>query len=951
MNADSMDGNIPTCAFFRNFLITVAFIFIYINSFGQVDVLMNHNDLRRTGWNNKETILATDNVSSGNFGKIFSRDVDDQIYAQPLVVSNVSIGGGTHNIVIVATVNNSLYAFDADDASASSPFWHVNLTYDSANYRPVRNTDMTGACTGLPGGYSDFKGKIGIVGTPAIDTTTQTLYVVVRSVSKTGNNYVQYLHAINLLTGGDKLPPVLITATFPGTGYGSVGGVITFNPQKENQRPGLLLLNNLVYICWASHCDWGPYQGWMMAYDASTLQQKYVYNSAPNAGDQSVDPQGGQAGIWMSGLPPSVDDDGNLYITTGNGLDGQSGNPNDTVNRGNSLIKLSPSLKVLDFFTPMNYQFLNDNDADYGSDGALLIPNTHLSVSGSKEGKLYLINNDAMGGTTTDNSNVLQTLQLADTTTEDEKNVHGTPVYFKDEYGNEYIYGWAEESLLHQYPFDRINMKFDALNEKTGYTTLPAGMPGGMLAVSSNGSEHGTGILWASHPINGDAEHDTVPGILQAFDATDVTHELWNSNWNSKRDSIGRFAKFVPPTIANGKVYMATFSRKLNVYGLNPLPASPCTNTLPPTWQGADIGYLAHAGDVCVTNGVYTITASGNDVWGIKDAFHYVFQNVITNETELTIKIDTFLNNTFDSKCGIMFRQNLDPGSPNIFFSLTPQGVIYSHERTSQNDTSKSIASFVYHPAPVWLRIYNKGNMYVSSYSSNGTDWIIKDTTTLALGPNAYVGIAYTRNSNTALDTVQVSNVALRISGALDANLVNFTGKNLENKSALLSWITTAEINNDHFEIQRSGTNTDFKTIGTVKGNGTTSKMHNYKFTDYSPQDGDNYYRLKQVDINGNASYSPIVLVRFNFEKFAIYPNPAHDKIYISNNANFSKNKNVYVQLMEYSGKVLYKQEFKTNGLNILTFNIPERVLNGMYVLVVTNADGRRQSKKIFINR
>ncbi len=950
MNADSMDRNFHPHIFLRNLFISASFLFLYINAFAQTDVLMNHNDLRRTGWNNKETILATDNVSSGNFGEIFSRDVDDQIYAQPLVLSNVSIGGGTHNIVIVATVNNSLYAFDADDASASSPYWHVNLTYDSANYRPVRNTDMTGACTFFPNGYQDYTGKFGIVGTPAVDSATQVLYVVSRSRSKTGSTFVQYLHAIDVRTGLDKLSPALITATYPGTGYGSSGGTITFNPQKQNQRPGLLLNNGIIYICWSSHCDWGPYQGWVMGYD-TTLHQKYVYNAAPNAGADSVNPQGGQAGIWMSGLPPSVDDSGNLYITTGNGLVGQNGNTNDTVNRGNSLIKLSPSLKVLDFFTPMNYQYLNENDADYGSDGALLIPNTHLSVSGSKEGKLYLIDNNNMGRTTIDNSNVVQTLQLASTDNPDEKNVHGTPVYYKDEYGNEYIYGWAEESLLHQYPFDRTSMKFDTLNQKKGYTTLPAGMPGGMLAISSNGSEHGTGILWASHPINGDAEHATVPGVLQAFDATDITHELWNSNWNSKRDSIGRFAKFVAPTIANGKLYMATFSNKLNVYGLNPPPASPCTSNLPPTWESADIGYVAFPGDVCVSNGVYTVTASGADIWGIKDAFHFVFQKVITNETELTIKVESFKNNTFDSKCGVMFRQNLDPGSPNVFLSITPQGAIYSHERIIQNDTSKSLAPSISQPAPYWLRIYNKGNKYISSYSANGIDWTIMDSATRAMGPNAYVGIAFTRNSNSSTDTAIIDNVALQISGALDVNLINFNGKNQDNKNTLLSWATTGEINNDHFEVQRSISNTDFKTIGTVKGNGTTTQMHNYTFTDFVPQEGGNFYRLKQVDVNGNVTYSSIVLVRFNFTNISIYPNPAHDKIYIQNNENFSKKKNVNVQLMDYTGKVLYRQEFKTNGVNIITFNIPARVINGMYILLVTNADGDKQGEKIFINR
>ena len=190
---------------------------------------------------------------------------------------------------------------------------------------------------------------------------------------------------------------MLITATTTGTGDGSKNGVITFNAQKQNQRPGLLLHDGTIYICWASHCDWGPYHGWVMGYDASSLQQKYVYNATPN---------GGLAGIWMSGQPPSVDDQGNLLITTGNGTTGQNGNPNDTVNRGSSLIKLSPELQVIDFFTPSNYDYLNEADRDYGINGALIIPGTHLSLSGSKDGGLYLIDNDHMGGTRIDNSNV-----------------------------------------------------------------------------------------------------------------------------------------------------------------------------------------------------------------------------------------------------------------------------------------------------------------------------------------------------------------------------------------------------------------------------------------------------------------------------------------------------------------------------------------------------------------
>ena len=943
MDADFIQSKICSLFLFRNILILAFSLLCVNNLFSQVNVIMNHNNLQRTGWNDKETILATDNVSSGNFGEIFSRDVDDQIYAQPLVVSNVSIGGGTHNIVLVATVNNTLYAFDADDPNASTPYWKDNLTY-SSNYRPIKNTDMTNACSG---NYVDFTGNMGIVGTPAIDISTNTLYVVSRSVTKTGTKiFVQYLHAIDISTGAEKLGgPVPITATYPGTGQGSVGGIMTFNTQHQNQRPGLLLYNGIVYIEWASHCDWTPYQGWMIGYDAQTLQQKYVYNTVPN---------GGLAGIWMSGQPPAVDENGNFYITTGNGTTGQSGNPNDTINRASSLIKLSASsgaLKVKDFFTPMNYQYLNSADLDYGVDGVLLIPNTHLSLSGSKEGRLYLINDDQMGGATTDNSNVLQTLSVANQNTTNTRHLHGSPVYFKDAYNQEYVYAWAEGSLLKQFPFNRSTLLFDTVNVKIGNTVLPSGMPGAMLSLSSNGAQPGTGILWANHPIHGDANHADVPGVLQAFDATDVTHELWNSNWNSKRDAIGTFAKFVFPTVANGKVYMATFSNKLNVYGLNPPPASPCSNTIPPVWQSADIGYVAYPGDVCVDNGTYTITSSGDDIWNTADAFHYVFQKVITNETELTIRVASINNTNSFAKCGIMFRQNLDPGSPYISISLIPSNQIYIQTRTSQSGSAVNVGTNIAHGAPYWLRIYNIGNKYVCSYSNNGYDWTKMDSVTMAMGTNPYVGIAYTTHNNSVLGTAVVDNVALKMNGVLSVNLVNFFGKNINDKSALLKWATTGETSNDHFDVQRSGSNTDFTTAGTVKGNGTTSQSHDYNFTDNFPGDGNNYYRLREVDEDGRYLYSPIISVRFNFEKIEIYPNPVKDKIYIRNNENFSKNKNLIVRLLDYSGKVLYKQQFESNGVNILTVKIPGKISNGIYILMVTNADGSQQGNKIFINR
>ncbi|HEY4876159.1 MAG TPA: hypothetical protein VIH86_11335, partial [Puia sp.] len=487
----------------RIFLLTVSLSALFAKTvFAQTNVLMQHNNLKRTGWNSNETQLTQATVVNGNFGLIFSRNLDDQTYSQPLIITNLSIGGGKHDVVIVTTVNNSVYAFDADDSSVTNPYWHVILTYNPGTYRPIKNTDMTGACGGA---YTDFSGNMGIVGTPVIDSTTNTMYVVSRSVTSDAQTFVQYLHALDITTGAEKPgSPVYITATYPGTGEGGDGTTITFDEQRENPRPGLLLYQGVVYISWASHCDWEPYHGWVIGYDASTLQQKYVYNASPN---------GGLAGIWMSGQAPAVDDNGFIYLSTGNGTTDIG---TDTTDRAESLLKLSTAsgnLKVVDYFTPNDYDNLNQQDLDYGVDGVMLIPNSNLSLSGSKESYLYLIDNTKMGGMNANNTNVLQQLNVNATSTDYDKHIHGSPVYCQDNNGNEYVYAWAEGGFLKQFPFKRATMLFDTLNKIVGNTTLPEGMPGAMLALSSNGTQQGAGILWASHPINGDANHGTVPGI------------------------------------------------------------------------------------------------------------------------------------------------------------------------------------------------------------------------------------------------------------------------------------------------------------------------------------------------------------------------------------------------------------------------------------------------------
>jgi len=617
-------------------LLLVLTLFISNPIIAQINVLSNHNDLRRTGWNDKESVLNLQNVTPSTFTKLFTKAVDDQIYTQPLIISDVNIGGQLHNIVLVATVNNSVYVFDADKSAAA--YWEINLTPKGS--RVIRNTDMTGACGG---NYKDFSGNMGIVGTPAIDVSTNTMYVVARSVTTT-NVYQQYLHAIDLSTGTEKPnSPLYITASVAGNGDGSVNGIVTFNQQTENQRPGLLLYNGIVYICWASHCDWGPYHGWMIGYDAATLEKKYVYNTTPN---------GYNAGIWMSGQPPSVDENGDFYIATGNGSIGTTVNLNDPINRGESLIKLNPKLQILDFFTPNNYQELENADLDYGSDGVLLIPNTHLSLSGSKQGYIYLMDNNAMGGMNVNNTNVLQKWDISATPNTSKRHLHGSPVYYKNSLGKEYVYAWSENSFLKQIPFNRTSLRFDVASEIKGIISLPSGMPGAMLSVSSNGNEAGTGIVWASHPFNGDANHDVVSGILRAFDANDITKEIWNSSMNAG-DAIGKFAKFVPPTIANGKVYMATFSNQLVVYGVGtPVKREPDNPTS--TLTGVRYEYY---------NGAYDYLPNFDALASAKTGFlsNFVLSPAATNTLNYAFRYKGYIDIPSDGYYN--FYTNSDDGS------------------------------------------------------------------------------------------------------------------------------------------------------------------------------------------------------------------------------------------------------------------------------------------------
>ena len=531
-----------------------------------ISVLTQHNDNTRAGLNNKETALTTANVNTATFGKQFILPTDDDIYAQPLVVGNLHIGAGTHNVVFIATVNNTVYAYDAD--KYAKPLWQIN--YTEKGMAPP-NTGQLQSIVWWCNPYTDFRYNIGIVGTPVIDSVAQTMYFVARSTS--GGNFYQYLHAVSILDGSERPgSPVQIQASVPGTGDGSRDGIVYFDPKLNNQRQGLALVNGVVYISFSSHCDLNPYHGWILGYDAQTLQQRYVYNDTPT---------GENGGIWECGMGIAADNAGNLYVTTGNGTVGRGGlytetsngtqdngpnpDPTDLTNRGESALKLTPSgntLAVSSYFTPANYFDLNNNDLDYGVMGTLLIPNSNYYFTGAKDGNLYLLDKDNMGGYSPSGNLNKQTLPFNAT-------LRCHPAYYKGS-TNEFVYLWPEYESLQSLKFNRAGglLSYGA----TYRATVAPQEFGGVISVSSNGTKDGTGIVWVAYAENQEPSVGVVWSalyhcVLRAFDANDISKELWDSDM-SPADAPGNWAKYCSPTIANGKVYLATFSGHVVVYGL-----------------------------------------------------------------------------------------------------------------------------------------------------------------------------------------------------------------------------------------------------------------------------------------------------------------------------------------------------------------------------------------------
>jgi uncharacterized protein (TIGR03437 family) len=506
----------------------------------QVSVLNANYDRQQTGANLLETVLQSNDFDWKNFGKVGTYAVDGQVYAQPLYVPGITIAGKQHNVLYVATMHNSIYAFEADTPEVATPIWRVN-------FGPA-----------VPSGYYNFDDivpEIGILGTPVIDPANQVLYAVSHSLPPGAlSTPVFQLHAISLVDGHEMLGgPKLVSAAVPGSGAGSLAGSVSFDATQQLQRPGLMLSNGTLLIGFGSHSDTGNYHGWLLGYDASNLNLKTIFNASPN---------GIKGAIWQSGRAPAINDNAEVYLVTGNGdFDGQT-------SFGESALHLSATdLSVKDWYTPQEWSDLNGQDWDMGSTGAILIPNTNLLVSGGKAGVLYLIPTDSMGHLGAASTNAVQSVQV---------NNWGMFDLLLWPQANPIVYEYEPFLSLKAFQIVNNHINPTILSETPAYASIFVG-----LSLSANGSQGA--IVWMT---TGDATKDGIPGTLHAFDATNLANELWNSDLAGSRDSLGAFAKFVAPTVANGRVYVPTFSNTVAVYGiLGHLP--PTTGTISSVVNGA----------------------------------------------------------------------------------------------------------------------------------------------------------------------------------------------------------------------------------------------------------------------------------------------------------------------------------------------------------------------------
>ena len=524
-----MDRN-PTIGLLRSS--AVALLFLLPPADARAQITTSQYDNQRSGATLIEKYLTPQNVNVKQFGKLGAFKVDGAVYAQPLFLPSVEIPGqGIHDVIFVATEHDTVYAFDAY-RTADAPLWQVSLLAKKKGETPVPMRAV--ACPFL-------QPEVGITATPVIDRKTGTLYVLARTAID--RQYFQSLHALAITTGVEKFGgPKPILASIQGRGEGAANGRLPFDTLRENPRAALLLVNDVLYLTWASSCDLGPYHGWVMAYDAQSLAQKAVFNDTPD---------GKQGGIWASDTGPACDAEGSIYVPTGNGtFDAVSGGRD----YGDSVLKLAlkdSSMEVRDYFTPYDQAKIDDADADVGSSGPLLLPDQpgahrHLVLQPTKNSTLYVIDRDQMGQFHSEGDAVVQVLHMT-----------GQGAYGAMAYWNGHLFFATSDDWLRDYTVAAGHVSF----RKSSNVKFEN--PGASPTVSAHGDQNA--VVWAVATKTWDGADR--PAILYAFDATQIDKLLYSSEQDSSRDRAAAAVRFVIPIVVNGHVYFGARGA-VEVYGL-----------------------------------------------------------------------------------------------------------------------------------------------------------------------------------------------------------------------------------------------------------------------------------------------------------------------------------------------------------------------------------------------
>jgi hypothetical protein len=531
--------------------VTSNYATLTVNSAGAAiatDVTTYHNNIERTGLNNTENTLNQGNVNEHTFGLLGSLAVDGLVDAEPLFLSNLSIGGTQHDVVFVVTENDSVSAFDAN---TRAQLWHDG---------PSALLPSGETASNEPDGCSQIGSEIGITSTPVIDRNQGahgTMYLVTMSIDGSGGHHHR-IHALDVTTGAELLGgPTPITATYPGVGAGSSGGTLTFNAVQYKERAALLLLNGVIYTTWASHCDVPPYSAWVMGYNESNLHQSVVFNLTPN-GANTAGGSFGAGSVWMSGGGPAADPQGNIYLALANGAFETTLNGNgfpSQADYGNALVRMTPgsgALSVTDYFNMSDTINESDSDQDLGSGGVMVIPDqtnssggtVHLVTAAGKDGNLYVANRDNMGRFSSSANNIYQLVSNALP-----NGVWGVSAYF-----NGTIYACPKSNTMRAFPISQARVQGASSQTSTNFE-----YPGALPSVSANGTVNG--IVWAIE--------NTSPPTLHAYAAGNLQTELYNSAQapNDADHPNGSGNKFVTPMIAMGKVFVAT-SNSVAVYGV-----------------------------------------------------------------------------------------------------------------------------------------------------------------------------------------------------------------------------------------------------------------------------------------------------------------------------------------------------------------------------------------------